>query len=689
MNRGSVSVRPPWTHSRLGFAVALWICLLAAFFVLRLALFLNFAPSGLSFGTAALSFIVGLHQDLFPSVLVMLPILLWSWVIPDSWFGQLWHRIIFIFSFWVFWIAVIFLCFTEFYFFDEFKSRFNTVAVDYLMYPSEVVGNIQASYPLGTVIAICVIGASALTLVVFWIFRNMWGALSFGRSRFRYFAIAALLCFALWLSLDMTAPIFPPRAPRVSDSVYKWLTARTPGTRFSEDRTLNEISNSGWISFFNALLTRNLDYSAYYLTISRDEAYAQTRKLLASPNAEFVGDNFSIRRKVAGDPARPKLNVVLVLEESLGSEFWGSLGRTNETCTPEMDRLATAEGIFFTNMYACGNRTVRGFEGVLSSFPPLPGDSIVKRDRSENVETIARVLKRDGYDTLFLYGGRGLFDGMRSYALNNGWDRFIEQKDFPNPTFTTIWGVCDEDIFARAIQEFRNLAATGKPFLGTILSVSNHKPFTYPRGRIPEDPDLPQPEREKVVKYSDWCLGKFFRDARQESFWTNTVFIVVADHGNRVYGAEEIPIFSYEIPCVVLGPAVVKEPRHIGTLANSLDVSPTILGLIGRPYETLFFGRDLLNDPADAGRALLNHNRDIGLFAHERMAVLSLQKKVKFYEGDPKVTELKPVSQPSRDFLELETNAMSIYQVADDLYMHRLYHIDPTPAAAASKTATR
>ena len=79
-----------------------------------------------------------------------------------------------------------------------------------------------------------------------------------------------------------------------------------------------------------------------------------------------------------------------------------------------MDKLAAEEGMLFTNLYASGNRTVRGFEGVLSSFPPLPGDSIVKRDRSDNVETIARVLKRDGYASVFLYGGRG---PVRRHAL--------------------------------------------------------------------------------------------------------------------------------------------------------------------------------------------------------------------------------------------------------------------------------
>src|SRR6185437_14203670 len=109
-----------------------------------------------------------------------------------------------------------------------------------------------------------------------------------------------------------------------------------------------------------------------------------------------------ILRHIAGNSSKPKLNVVILLEESLGSEFWGCLGRTN-TLTPEMDQLAMTDGMLFTNIYASGNRTVRGFEGVLSSFPPLPGDSIVKRSMSENVETVARVLKRDGYSTLFLY----------------------------------------------------------------------------------------------------------------------------------------------------------------------------------------------------------------------------------------------------------------------------------------------
>jgi phosphoglycerol transferase MdoB-like AlkP superfamily enzyme len=263
---------------------------------------------------------------------------------------------------------------------------------------------------------------------------------------------------------------------------------------------------------------------------------------------------------------------------------------------------------------------------------------------------------------------------MRSFALRNGYERFIEEKHFAQPSFTTIWGVCDEDLYLRAIEEFRDLSRTGEPFFATVLSVSNHKPYTYPRGKIPEDPD--QRRRENAVKYSDYALGQFFKRARQESFWTNTIFAVVADHGARVYGEQDIPIHSYEIPLLIVGPAVVKEPARLAQLGCSLDVSPTLLGLVGRPYQTLFFGQDLLKSPPASGRALLNHNRDIGLLAHERLVVLGLMQTEEFYSGEPKVVEMKPLSQPAAADRELALDAVALYQVADDLYMHQRYRID-------------
>jgi phosphoglycerol transferase MdoB-like AlkP superfamily enzyme len=640
------------TRSTHGFALFLAASLLVLLFLLRLTLWISFKPvEWAASWQIPVAFLIGLHLDIFVVAVVLLPLFIYWACLPQKWFAAGWQRLLFFLFFLVFWVVQIFLLMAEYFFFDEFKSRFNTVAVDYLIYPQEVFINIWDSYPVVPVILVCAGLSLAWCVIAFRRYRSMWSN-PLPRSR-------------RWLAVGLNLGVCLALLPTISLKEH----------RFSSERTLNEIANNGTLAFLAAAWTHNLDYGAFYKTMPLDEAYQRTRPLLTEPKSQLTDPGRSIRRKVEGDPQRPRLNVVIVLEESLGASFWGVMGRKEASLTPEMDRLANAEGILFTNIFASGNRTVRGMEGVLSSFPPLPGESIVKRPLSHNVESIARVLKRDGYATLFLYGGRGLFDGMRSYALDNGYDRFIEQKDFENPVFATIWGVCDEELFNRTIKECRALHEQGKPFQATLLTVSNHKPYTYPKGRIPEDPD--QRKEEHAVKYADYALGQFFQAAKKEPFYTNTIFVVIADHGARVYGSQNIPIHSYEIPWLVVGPAVVKKPMHLGPLGCSLDVSPTVLGLIGRPYETLFFGRDLLNSPADGNRALIHHNRDIGIFRHERLVTLGLRKTANYYEGNPKIKDLVSMPQPDALALEAEKDAIAIFQVADDLYMTERYHLDP------------
>jgi phosphoglycerol transferase MdoB-like AlkP superfamily enzyme len=676
----------PWKRSRSGLPIFFFFSLLVAFTILRLGLFLKFGLHEPHIGGSVVQiFLIGFHQDFFVALGTTLPLLLWIWIVPEKLFGKWPHRILFGLGLFLFWTIQIFLLFVEYYFFDEFRSRFNTVAVDYLAAPHEVAGNIWESYQVVLIVSICVVLSIVWLVTALIYFRQMWFQPVRARSRFAQFAVALVIFLGVWVTFNPRVTIFADMIARDWSGCLNWITSTVDGTHFSPDRTLNEIANNGSMSFADACLTHDLQYDVFYQTMDKTEAYRRVRRLLAEPGADLSSQTNSIVRHVVGDSSKPKLNVVILLEESLGSEFWGCLGRTN-TLTPEMDKLATTEGMLFTNLYASGNRTVRGFEGVLSSFPPLPGDSIVKRDHSDNIETIARVLKRDGYNSVFLYGGRGMFDSMKSYAMNNGWDRFLEHNppfndDFPHPNFTTIWGVSDEEVFARAIKEFHALNETGKPFLGTVMSVSNHRPYTFPEGRIPDDSHS-RPSRNKAVKYCDWCLGQFFQAAKKEPFWTNTVFVVVADHGARVYGSQSIPIFSYEIPLVILGPAVVKSPSRVGQLGCSLDVAPTVLGLIGRPYETMFFGRDLLKEQPTEGRVFINHNRDIGVMEHQRLVVLGLQKTEEFYSGDPKEAnmELLPVRKTSDE--EIKTNAIAVYQVADDLYMHERYRID---AGASNK----
>ncbi len=181
----------------------------------------------------------------------------------------------------VFWFVQIFLLFVEFFFFDEFKSRFNTVAVDYLLYPKEVFINIWESYHVGVILVICLVLSLGWLFAASRLFKQMWERPFPARSRLLHLAAAVALAALL-------APTF-----------------NLKGAHVSNDRTLNEIANNGAISFLAAAWTHNLDYAAFYKTMPQDEAYQRARRLLAEPNAQFVEDGQSIRRRVAGDPARP------------------------------------------------------------------------------------------------------------------------------------------------------------------------------------------------------------------------------------------------------------------------------------------------------------------------------------------------------------------------------------------------
>lgn len=541
-----------------------------------------------------------------------------------------------------------FLLVVEWFFFDEFDARFNTVAVDYLLFPHEVAGNIRDSYPVGRVLLACALaGAASWALLRPLLARAFTPAVRESRLR--------------------DAIVLTGVAVIAVASVSRRTTDRL------RTRVLSELADNGVHAFSVALLTRDLDYAAYYPVLPRDEAWARVRRL-AGGGARFA-ERHSLERHVEGDASRARLNVVIVLEESLGSEFWGSLGRPGPSCTPRMDALA-AHGTLFTRVHATGSRTVRGMEGVLASFPPLPGDAIVRRPHSDHVETIARLLRRDGYETLFAYGGRGLFDGMRSFTTRNGWSRFVEQKDFDQPAHVTAWGVSDEDLFDRCLDEMDGLRGSG-PFLLTALTVSNHKPFTFPAGRVDPPPGFRR--RERAVMYADWALARFLEQARDRGYWDDTIFAIVADHGARVYGSQDIPMTSYEIPLLLFGPeGVVERGARVDVAGSSLDVSPTILGRIGRPYDTVFFGRDLLGAGAAASPGVipLHHDRDIGLLSGDRLAVLTLGRTSEVYAIDAAGRQAQePERSPSAKDLDLVRDATAIFQVADEVYLAGRYRL--------------
>lgn len=650
-------------ESRLGrfsLAALLAAVLMGCALLTRLALLL-YARADLvaGAGSIAQAFAVGELFDLVTTLWLIAPLVLVLALLPDSWFRRRpvrgWMRA------WLFVLFALsaFVIAAEILFFDEFNGRFNFVAVDYLIFPTEVVTNLWESYPLGAIVA----GVIALGVLGVWLARGrIRRALDLQTSAARRLGIA----FAYAGSLGALTLAVSPEMARVSD-----------------DRALNEIALNGYYTFWLAFLGQDAPYEGLYATRSPEAEEARLRTLLASAGGEGPASvaHPTLRHVVATGPTTRR-NVVIVLEESLGSIFLSTLHPRGDTVlTPRFDSLL-AEGTVLTNAYSTGNRTIRALEATTASIPPLPGVSIVRRPASRDLFTLPAVLRDQGYHTSFIYGGRALFDGMGEYMRNNGMQLIVEQKDYPKDAFKTAWGVADEVIFDKALATYDSLAATGAPFYSTILSVSNHKPYEYPTGRIAADPA--KHWRTNAVQYADWALGRFIRMAKAHAWFDSTLFVLMGDHGARVYGASEIPLPSYEVPVLFYAPAFIPAGERIETLASSLDIPPTILARLGISYDSKWFGHDLFAATPAEGRALMTHNSNLALMRGDRVAVLGLKGATDVYTYDRKAARLRLDETPDSAGRALVEDAIAYFHTADRVYRsgdYRMPTARPAPPA--------
>jgi phosphoglycerol transferase MdoB-like AlkP superfamily enzyme len=375
--------------------------------------------------------------------------------------------------------------------------------------------------------------------------------------------------------------------------------------------------------------------------------------------------------------------VVVVVMESFTARLVGHLGG-ELPLTPELDRLAP-EGVVLANCYATGERTVQGLEAVLSSFPPLPGVSAVRRpEATHGFATLASVLgEQRGYDSFFLYGGQGVFDHMVGFFRGNGYRAFVEERDFADPAFKGSWGASDEDVFGRAILECRARWEARKPFLCTVLTVSLHSPWQYPKGRItPVATDTRVPagfEYEELNNflYADWAVGKFVREARGEPWFEDTVFAFVGDHGVHLRGRTVVPSEEYRVAALLFAPKHLP-PQRIERVTSQLDVAPTLLGILGGAWRTPFFGEDALRPAGESGFAPMVYGKRRYAVRHgERLTVLSGADALAF-DVEPGGSILSAaVTDADRD---AAADTRALLQLAETFLRGRRYATDVKPA---------
>lgn len=520
----------------------------------------------------------------------------------------------------------------EYLFWNEFGVRYNFIAVDYLVYTNEVIGNFFESYPLIPILsALIVISAGITYLLIRHLDKRNFKELPSFRENAAATSLYMILCIICFGLLNLNAK-----------------------AQHHENKYVNELQANGCVKFCEAFISNKLDYRDFYTTIP-----SETALRILQEQYQSTGKNI---QKIMPTQAELHKNIVLISIESMSAEYLHRYGN-KKNLTPNLDRL-TNESLNFNNLYAAGNRTVRGLEALSLCVPPSPGESIIKQKHNNDLFSVGKLLMQKGYTVQFLYGGDSYFDNMKTFFEGNHY-QVIDQQDFqPNETtFKTVWGVCDEDIFNKAIQTFNADAAKGKPFFGHIMTVSNHRPFTYPDGHI----DIPSNKktREGGVKYADYALGKFINDASRQAWFKNTVFVITADHCASSAGSTELPLDEYHIPALIYSPDFVPA-QNISTLMSQTDIMPTLFGILGFHYISKFYGQDIFKKTY-LPRAFAATYEGLGYWEKSSLIVLSPGKRNLQYQAIKGIYSYSTGKEEKNIDKSLLYRAIANYQTTQDV----------------------
>lgn len=312
-------------------------------------------------------------------------------------------------------------------------------------------------------------------------------------------------------------------------------------------------------------------------------------------------------------------NVIIIVLESFTSTIIEELGG-KKGVTPNIHALSD-EGIMFTNFYGIGDRTKIGLVGVFSGFPSLPQKPVIEYQKKiQQLPSICKTLKKQGYNSKFYYGGDLHFASINSYLSNIGFDNTVSMDDFPSELNTSKWGVHDEFLFDRM---YHDIKLEKQPFFKACLTLSSHEPFNVPMKTAIQGKD----ENSLFMNaayYTDKCLGEFIGKLKKLPSWDNTLVVLLADHGVRYVG-NYVPNDpnKYKTPMLWLGGCLKQKGLKIDKYGCQPDLATTLLPQMGIDASDFTIGKNLLNK-SQKGFAYFTYNNGYGYVNSDESLVFDL-----------------------------------------------------------------
>jgi phosphoglycerol transferase MdoB-like AlkP superfamily enzyme len=357
-------------------------------------------------------------------------------------------------------------------------------------------------------------------------------------------------------------------------------------------------------------------------------------------------------------PTKP--NVVILILESFAKEYNGRFNKNTNIpnykgYTPFVDSLAN-HSLIYTNAYANGWKSIHGVSSVIAGIPSFQDAFTSSPYPKQRIESLVSVLKSEGYDTSFFHGGFNGSMGFLGFGNILGYDHYYGKTEYNNDAdFDGVWGIWDEPYF-----QFmkRTLDKKQQPFMATLFSLTSHEPYKVPekyKGKFPKGTiDI-----DESIGYTDFALKRFFNEAKKQPWYNNTIFVLVADHGNTVAYDEYLKEFNrHTIPILFFSP----NGKYVGEnkdFAQQIDIYPTILDMIGYQKPFRSFGRSLIGDTKVPPFAIRYFSDVYSFMSGNYICCFDGQKAVGFYAKEDKGMEHNLIKNRNAemDLLEIKCKA--------------------------------
>lgn len=512
----------------------------------------------LSFSEILLSFWYGLRMDVSMAAYIILPVLLFALVgLLIPFFNK--KSIYTLYSIIIlFFITLISLSDLEIY--NEWGFRIDATPLRFLANPREALASVS-HLPL-----IWILLGLILFLALFVFIFRKWISAIFYKEQLKYKVVTAVVLLVLMASM-----IIPIRggfqlAPLNQSSVY-----------FSTHNYANHAAiNASW-NFLHSLFSKGSSGKNPYQYMAADMEKRIVDSLYSAGGNSQQWINFSLPEKT---------NVLIIVWESF-TEKATHVTESGVEVTPLFNKLKE-EGIYFSNVYASGDRTNKGLPAILSGYPAMPNTTIIHSPaKATKLKVLSQLFNTNGYATPFFYGGEPEFANIKSYLLHGGFNPIIGKNDFSSKDMNSKWGAHDGVV---AQKVFSDLNATKKPFFATWLTLSSHEPFETPVKVAIPGKDVTS-QFLNSLHYTDQCIGDFIDKCKQQSWWNNTVVIITGDHGHRL---PETPAKAdeFRIPMLWLGGALIKKGIIINKVISQIDIAATLTQQAGFSLTDFRFSRN-------------------------------------------------------------------------------------------------